>query len=189
MASELESLEEGLEPTVQQGSSMIDVPLLVTSRLRLRVLRAEDFEEYAAIHADVEVTRFTTRAPLTREEAWTHMATVVGHWHLRGYGMWGVEETATKKLVGRVGYHCPEGWPEYELGWTIAREFWGKGFATEAARAALEYGFDVLRRDHIISLIDPGNGRSIAVAERLGETLEGETEIAGHRLLVYGIRR
>jgi RimJ/RimL family protein N-acetyltransferase len=75
------------------------------------------------------------------------------------------------------------------LGWTIGREFWGKGFATEAARAALEYGFDVMRRDHIISLIDPDNGRSIAVAERLGQTLEGEREIAGYRLLVYGISR
>jgi RimJ/RimL family protein N-acetyltransferase len=172
-----------------QGNTMIEAPLLVTPRLRLRMLQAEDFDEYAAIHSDIDVTRFTTRVPLTREEAWKHMAPVVGHWHLRGYGMWGVEEIATKKLVGRVGYHCPEGWPEYELGWTIGREFWGKGFATEAARAALEYGFDVMRRDHIISLIDPDNGRSIAVAERLGQTLEGEREIAGYRLLVYGISR
>jgi RimJ/RimL family protein N-acetyltransferase len=168
---------------------MFEAPVLVTARLRLRMLQAEDFEEYVAIHSDFEVTRFTTRSHLTREEAWKHMATVVGHWHLRGYGMWGVEEIATKKLVGRVGYHCPEGWPEFELGWTIGRAFWGKGFATEAARAALDYGLDVMKRDHIISLIDPENLRSIAVAERLSEKLEGETEIEGHHLLVYGIWR
>src|SRR6478609_315928 len=168
---------------------MFEAPILSTARLRLRMLRAEDFEEYVEIHSDFEVTRFTTRSHLTREEAWKHMATVVGHWHLRGYGMWGVEEIVTKKLVGRVGYHCPEGWPEFELGWTIGRAFWGKGFATEAARAALDYGFDVMKRDHIISLIDSENLRSIAVAERLGEKVEGETEIDGHRLLVYGISR
>ena len=168
---------------------MIEAPLLVTPRLRLRMLQAEDFEAYAAIHSDLEVTRFTTRSQLTREEAWKHMATIVGHWHLRGYGMWGVEEIATKKLIGRVGYHSPEGWPEFELGWTIGRDFWGRGFATEAARAAPDYAFEVMRREHIISLIDPDNVRSIAVAERLGETLEGETEIGGYCLLVYGISR
>jgi len=168
---------------------MIEAAVLTTPRLRLRMLQAEDFEEFAAIHSDFEVTRFTTRSRLTREDAWKHLATIVGHWHLRGYGMWGVEERATKKLVGRVGYHCPEGWPEFELGWTIGREFWGRGFATEAARAALDYAFDVMRRDHIISLVDPDNLRSIAVAERLGQKLEGETEIGGYRLLVYGISR
>src|SRR5262249_13544219 len=107
--------------------TMIEAPILVTPRLRLRMLQADDFDEYVAIHSDFEVTRFTTRSHLTREEAWKHMATIVGHWHLRGYGMWGVEEIATKRLVGRVGYHCPEGWPEFELGWTIGREFWGRG--------------------------------------------------------------
>ena len=168
---------------------MIEAPILETPRLRLRMLQAEDFEEYAAIHTDPEVTRFTARMHLTREQAWNHMASICGHWYLRGYGMWAVVEMATNKLVGRVGYHCPEGWPEFELGWTIGRAFWGKGFATEAARAALDYSFDVMKRDHVVSLIDPLNVRSIAVAERLGEKLEGETEISGNRLLVYGIRR
>jgi len=153
------------------------------------MLQAEDFEEYAAIHMDFEVTRFTARVQMTREDAWKHMATLVGHWHLRGYGMWGVEEIATKRLVGRVGFHCPEGWPEFELGWTIGREFWGRGFATEAAKAALEHAFGPMGREHVISLIDPLNVNSIAVAKRLGETLEGEAEIGGHRLLQYGISR
>src|SRR5687768_4505784 len=168
---------------------MFDAPVLTTPRLKLRMLEARDFDEYAAIHADFEVTRFTARKQLTRVESWKHMATIVGHWHLRGYGMWGVEELATQRLVGRVGFHCPEGWPEFELGWTIGREFWGRGFATEAARAALEHAFTAMDREHIISLIDPANFNSIRVAERLGETIEGETEIDGHRLIVYGISR
>jgi len=153
------------------------------------MLEQRDFEEYAAIHADFEVTRFTTRTQLSRADAWRHLATIVGHWHLRGYGMWGVEELATGRLAGRVGFHCPEGWPEFELGWTIGREFWGRGYATEAARAALEYAFTAMDREHVISLIDPANIASIRVAEHLGQTVEGEVEIGGHRLLQYGISR
>jgi RimJ/RimL family protein N-acetyltransferase len=153
------------------------------------MLQVEDFEEYAAIHMDFEVTRFTTRTQLTRMEAWRHLATIVGHWHLRGFGMWGVEELETGRLAGRVGFHEPEGWPGFELGWTIGRAFWGKGYATEAARASLDHAFNDMGRDHVISLIDPENVRSIAVAQRLGETIEGEAEVGGHRLIVYGISR
>lgn len=170
-------------------TGMLTAPVLTTSRLTLRMLEARDFEEYASIHSDFEVTRFTTRKQMTRADSWNHMATIIGHWHLRGYGMWGVEELASHRLVGRVGFHCPEGWPEFELGWTIGREFWGRGFATEAARAALEHAFTAMNREHIISLIDPLNASSIRVAQRLGERIEGEIEIGGNRLLVYGISR
>jgi len=168
---------------------MFDAPILTTPRLRLRMLQARDFAEYATIHSDFEVTRFTTRKQMSRADTWSHMATIVGHWHLRGYGMWGVEDLSTHRLVGRVGFHSPEGWPEFELGWTIGREFWGRGYATEAARAALQHAFTVLNRKHIISLIDPLNESSKRVAERLGERIEGETEIDGYRLLVFGISR
>src|SRR6185503_12193570 len=82
---------------------MLEAPVLTTPRLRLRMLEARDFEEYAAIHSDFEVTRFTTRKQMTRTDSWNHMASIIGHWHLRGYGMWAVEELATRRLVGRVG--------------------------------------------------------------------------------------
>ena len=154
------------------------------------MLQVDDFEEYAAIHADDEVTQFTYRMHMSREDAWKHLAMVCGHWHLRGYGFWAVEELATGKLAGRVGFHEPEGWPAFELGWTIGRAFWGKGYATEAARRALRYAFEEMGREHVISLIDPLNVRSIAVAERLGETVEGEATISGHhRALIYGISK
>ncbi|HUP60390.1 MAG TPA: GNAT family N-acetyltransferase [Thermoanaerobaculia bacterium] len=164
-------------------------PVLMTDRLRLRMLQAEDFEEYAAMHMDFEVTRFTTRMQLSRMDAWKHLATIVGHWHLRGFGMWGVEEVSTGRLVGRVGFHEPEGWPAFELGWTLGRAAWGKGYATEAAQRCLDYAFDEMNRDHVISLIDPENVASIKVAERIGETLEGEVSVGGYRLLMYGISR
>ena len=141
------------------------------------------------MHMDFEVVRYTSRTQLTRMEAWRHLATMVGHWHLRGFGMWGVEELATGRLVGRVGFHEPDGWPAFELGWTLGRAAWGKGYATEAAKRCLEYAFHEMDREHVISLIDPENVASIKVAERIGETLEGEAEVMGHRLLVYGISR
>jgi len=155
----------------------------------MRMLDARDFEEWAAIHMDFEAVRFTARTQMTRLDAWRHFAGFVGHWHLCGFGMWGVEESATGRLVGRVGFHEPDGWPGFELAWTIGREFWGKGYATEAARAALGFAFNEMGRDHVISLIDPQNVRSIAVAERLGETVEGEAEVGGYRLLIYGISK
>jgi RimJ/RimL family protein N-acetyltransferase len=167
----------------------IDAPVLTTDRLLLRMLQEADFEEYAAIHMDEEVTRFTARTHLDRMESWRHMAMIVGHWHLCGFGMWGVFEKDTGRLAGRVGFHQPDGWPDFELGWTIGRAFWGRGYAPEAAARCLDFAFDEMKREHVISLIDPLNVSSIRVAEKIGESLEGEVEVGGHRLLMYGKRK
>jgi RimJ/RimL family protein N-acetyltransferase len=167
----------------------MSAPILTTARLRLRMLTNDDFDQYAAIHTDPDVTRFTTRTEMNRMDSWRHMAMILGHWVLRGYGMWGVEELATGRLVGRVGFHNPDGWPAFELGWTIGKPWWGKGYATEAARRCLAYAFEEMGRDHVISLIDPDNVSSIKVAERIGEEVEGHAEVMGHRLLMYGISK
>ena len=162
---------------------------LETDRLKLRAFRNEDIDAYAEICADPEVMRFLGGKPLNRGEAWRQMATILGHWQLRGYGLWAVEERATGKLLGRIGFQNPEGWPGFELGWTLGRQYWGRGFAIEGARKALQYAFTELDRDHVISLIAPDNHASIRVAERLGEKVEGETEVLGARVLIYGIAR
>jgi RimJ/RimL family protein N-acetyltransferase len=127
-------------------------------------------------------------APLSRAEAWRQMALFLGHWHLRGFGMWAVEEKQSRALVGRIGFMQPEGWPGFELGWALGRAWWGKGYATEGAQVALSHAFTDLGRDHVISLIRPENSASIRVAERLGEQLEGETELLRHRVLIYGTK-
>lgn len=167
----------------------MNVITLETDRLKLRGWRNEDFDEYAELCADAEVMRFLGGKPLDQLEAWRHFAFLVGHWELRGYGHWVVEEKSTGKLAGRVGFLYPVGWPGFEIGWTLKREFWGKGYASEAARRALQYGFNELDKPHIISLIHPENKASIQVAERLGETIEGKTELFGHDVLIYGIDR
>jgi RimJ/RimL family protein N-acetyltransferase len=95
----------------------------------------------------------------------------------------------TGELVGRAGFIFPEGWPGFELGWTLGKQHWGKGYATEGAREALRYAYEVMKRDHVISLIRHGNAPSIKVAERLGSKLKGEVELLGAKALVYENRR
>ena len=162
---------------------------LETERLIMRMWRDADFEEYAELCADPEVMRYLGGKVFDRTEAWRQMASMIGHWYLRGYGIWAVEEKASGRLAGRIGCINPEGWPGFEVGWTLKREFWGKGYATEAGRRALEYGFNELDKPHIISLIHPENRASIRVAERLGEKLEGNARVFETDVLVYGIDR
>ena len=163
--------------------------ILETERLILRMFREKDFPAYARLTSDPEVMRFLGGKTLDRLEAWRHMAFIVGHWQLLGYGHWAVEEKMSGNFVGRIGFLNPAEWPGFELGWTLARESWGKGYATEGARRALSYGFNELDRSHIISLIHPDNKASIRVAERLGEKVEGKTQLMGHEVLIYGIDR
>jgi RimJ/RimL family protein N-acetyltransferase len=163
---------------------------LETERLILRMWHEEtDFEAHARICADPEVMRYLGGKPFTRLEAWRNMAFMIGHWQLRGYGHWAVEEKASGQFIGRLGFLNPAGWPGFEVGWTLGRESWGKGYATEGARRVLAYAFDEMERDHIISLIHPENRASIKVAERLGEKVEGKTEVLGIDVLIYGISK
>ena len=165
---------------------MTVIPTLATDRLLLRAFEPRDESAYLAMMADPEVTRFLGDGrPLNEADAWRQLALILGHWTLRGFGLWAVEERATGELVGRVGCLEPAGWPGFEIGWVLARPFWGKGYATEAARAALQFARDVLERDRIISLIRPGNDASIRVAEKLGAAPDGETTFFGAPTLVY----
>jgi len=162
---------------------------LETERLIMRPFAETDLDTYAEMCADPEVMRFLGGKTWTRMETWRHIATTLGHWQLRGYGPWAVVRRDTDELVGRVGFLNPEGWPGFELGWTLARPAWGNGFATEAARRALDYAFTELDRDHVISLIHPENKASLAVAHRLGEKYERDTEVMDQQVGVFGIDR
>ena len=163
---------------------------LHTDRLHLRMFREDDLDAYATICADPEVMRYLGDGrTLGRAEAWRQMAMILGHWQLRGYGLWAVEERATGALVGRLGFFEPEGWPGFELGWMLRRASWGRGYATEGAERALAHAFTEMGRQRLISLIRPDNRASIRVAERLGERLEGRTTLFGQEALVYAIDR
>lgn len=167
----------------------MSVPIIETDRLILREFRESDFPVYERLAADIEVMRYLGGKTMNQVEAWRHMAFMVGHWTLRSYGYFAVEEKATEEFIGRAGFTNPTGWPGFELGWTIAPWKQGKGFASEAARRLLDYAFCELDREHVISLIHPDNAPSRRVAEKLGERLEGETEVLGMPVLIYGIDR
>lgn len=170
---------------------LIQVPILETEWLRLRSFRASDIDDYAALNANPEVLRYLgfSKEPWDRERSWRHMAFMVGHWQLAGSGSWVLEHKETGAFMGVVGYFEPEGWPGLELAWKLVPRWWGCGYATEGARAALDCAFTVWKRDRVISLICPENLASIRVAERIGERLQGRTTVAGTEFLLYGIDR
>jgi len=146
--------------------------ILETKRLILRPIDPErDFEPWARSMADERTVRFTGGQTMDRALAWRHMASLIGHWSIRGYGFFSVESRETGEWVGRVGPWYPEGWPAPEVGWTIAPEHWGKGYATEAGRAAIDYVFDTLGWQRVVHVILQGNVRSAAVARNLGSRL------------------
>jgi RimJ/RimL family protein N-acetyltransferase len=144
-----------------------NVPRLETARLLLREWRDDDLDAFAAMSADPEVMRYLGGV-LDRGDSWRRIALHAGHWALRGYGNWAVERKADGVLIGRVGLWNPEGWLGLEIGWKLARDAWGHGYATEAASAAIDWAWTTLRTPRLISVIDPRNVASVRVAERLG---------------------
>jgi RimJ/RimL family protein N-acetyltransferase len=165
------------------------IPTLTTERLLLREFRESDFPAYAETIGDPDVARFLADGvPLDRVNAWRQMAMFAGHWALRGYGIWAVEERASGNFIGRIGCFYPEGWPGFEIGYTLRRSAWGKGYAREGAAAALDYARTVLKRREIISVIRPGNVGSQRVAIRLGATLAETVDFYGAPALIYRYR-
>ncbi len=156
----------------------------------MRPPRHEDLDAFIAIHTDPDVIRhLTLQGEPGRSGAWRMLALLVGHWQLRGYGHWTVVEKASGLVVGRVGLWNPEGWPGLEVGWVIRRSHWNRGYATEAARDAIGFAFDVVGADHVISLIAPDNHRSIRIAEKIGERFERVMPHQDRDVLVYGAAR
>jgi RimJ/RimL family protein N-acetyltransferase len=162
-----------------------------TDRLFLRPPIAEDLDPWIEIHEDPDVLRYLISATpsVGRVGAWRMIAMMIGHWHIRGYGQWTVIEKATNQIIGRVGLWYPEGWPDLEVGWVIRKSRWGHGFATEAAREAIDVAFGHVGADHVISVIRPDNLPSIRVAQKLGEAKERSIMTDGVMSDIYGITR
>lgn len=172
-------------PPLKPGVTLArpDGPVIETGRLILRRWRGDDVAPNTAMLSDPGTARFITAdgKPVTEELiGWRNAAIMSGHWVLHGVGMFVVEEKTSGKFVGRVGPWLPPGWPGFEVGWGIAREFRGKGYAVEAARAAIDWSFASFELDRIIHCIDQENIASQAVARRLGAEKGDAFDLFGH---------
>lgn len=156
---------------------------LETKRLRFRLWQESDFESFSEYFADVENARYLGGIK-SREESWRLMASYLGHYGLKGYGYWAIEEKTTSQLVGCVGLWNSEPWPEPELGYWLLEEMQGKGFAKEAAEKVRDYAFGKLQMDTFVSYIDPENSPSIKLALRLGALYDKDI-----KLLDFGVHR
>ncbi len=150
--------------------------VLETDHLLLRHWQLRDFDAYASYYGDEELAKYIG-GPCDRNQAWRRMAAELGHWTLRGFGYWALEEKATGELAGCTGLWFPEGWPELELGYWLMPNARGKGYATEAALRALKYAYEVLGAKTLVSYIHPENGPSKQVAERIGASHETTIEL------------
>lgn len=146
-------------------------PRLETERLVLRGPQEADFDAYAGFLADSPRAEGFGREG-DRPSAWRWFALNVGHWALRGYGYFTIESKQSGAPCGMSGIWNPEGWPEPEVGWALFDGFEGRGIAFEAAARARQWAYEALAMPALTSNIKPGNARSIALAERLGATLE-----------------
>ena len=161
------------------------IPVIETERLVLRAPTMADFEAVAAFFA-TERARFVG-GPRDRLQSWRSFAANIGCWHLKGHGMWAVEERATGRYLGQIGLNDPEGWVAREVGWILvdpATE--GRGFAREAALAARGHAYGPLGWTKVFSVIDPDNARSLALAVRLGCTVDRSAVLPdGTTALIY----
>ncbi|HEY2069768.1 MAG TPA: GNAT family N-acetyltransferase [Rhizomicrobium sp.] len=164
---------------------------LETPRLLLREHTLTDFPIYAAMKADPVVMRYFREGPIDGETAWTKFTAMAGHWHFHGYGNWAIAEKASGRVIGSVGYadkkrpaaHPASGAPE--MGWSLAVSAHGQGFASEALRAALEWGRGHFGPSRVVCVIDNNNAASIRLAERHGFKQFAETTRTGLPRLVF----
>lgn len=160
-----------------------DIPTIETERLILRAPLESDLDA-------LEVFNQSERShmiggPLDRANCWRVISNGIGHWALRGFGMWHIHHKSDDRMIGACGFIFREGWDEPELGWNVHDGYEGKGFAFEAASAARAYGAKHFNLNGVISYIYPVNSSSIALAKRLGATFERKGSLLGKDADIY----
>ena len=151
-------------------------PRLETERLILRVPELADLDRWAELMANEDAAHFIGGVA-AKPVVWRMIMQMVGAWQVTGVSMFSVVEKSTGKWIGRVGPWQPYAWPGTEVGWALHPDIWGKGYAVEAAAAAMDYAVDVLGWTNVIHLVHPDNVRSRRVAERLRSKLQGHARM------------
>lgn len=156
-----------------------------TPRLLLRQFKETDWQDLHNYYSSPEATQFTVGRAFTEGETWRTLCSMIGHWQLRGYGPYAIEEKVSGAVIGTAGFWYPNDWPEPEIKWALAPDYWGKGFASEAARAVQEVGAQLFPDKPLISFIHSNNKPSIQLALAVGATLEQEVEFRGGDWHIY----
>ena len=155
---------------------LADTPVLTTERLTLRAPAPQDADAFVAFY-QTDRAQFVG-GPLSPRQAWNFFGTEIGHWAIHGFGMFIVTRHGDDTPLGIVGHWYPLGWPETELGWVLFDEATeGTGIAFEAANACVDHAWGPLGWENVVSYIDHGNDRSVALAKRLGATLDPNAKI------------
>jgi RimJ/RimL family protein N-acetyltransferase len=168
-----------------------EVPVIETERLKMRRHEIDDLIDCAAMWADPGVTRYIAGKPFSAEEVWAKLLRYVGHWSLMGFGYWAIEEKATGRFAGEVGFADfkrdiePSLKDVPELGWVLAPRVHGKGYATEAVRAAVAWGGARFGSARTVCLIQPENLASIRVAEKCGYREFQRTTYKGQPTIIF----
>lgn len=177
-------LTAGVAPGRGEPTELRTIPVIETERLRMRAFEPRDIEPMIAFYGDDRTASFVGGHE-TPDQVWRRVASYLGHWDLRGYGIFAAEERATGRFVGYAGHWYPEGWAEPEIAYGLLAEFHGRGYATEAARAALAHAYEHLGWPTAISAVDVANTASQAVAERLGASREDVRPMSGFEAAIY----
>ncbi|MDJ1133891.1 GNAT family N-acetyltransferase [Streptomyces iconiensis] len=169
------------------ATSHPSAPVIETERLLLRPLSTSDVDRLVALHADPQVHRFVPH--YTYDQALERLSGVERQWAERGHGLCAVELKGTRQFLGRCGLNHWEQFDEIEAGWTFTPSAWGYGYATEAARACVDWGFARLEAPYFTAMIDAANTASLRVAQRLGFRPLREDTMFGKPLTVYALHR
>ena len=163
---------------------------LETERLLLRPFARHDLDEFASINADADVMRYIGDGkPQTRAQTEMRLNSILSHWDQHGFGLWAVVERASNALIGFCGLQYLDNTAEIEIGYRLAKQFWGTGFATEAASATLRYAFEVLGLDRIVAVVQPENFASQSVIKKIGLRYVKDTRFYNSDVEYYAITR
>jgi RimJ/RimL family protein N-acetyltransferase len=166
------------------------IPTLTTPRLVLRAFTKEDVDAMYYVLREEDVLRyFPPTDPLPRDRVQKMILGLLKHWDARGYGLWAVESRSTGVLMGRCGLQWLPDTEEVEVDFILGKAFWGQGFATEAGRASLQYGFEELRFERVAGIVHVENIASQRVLEKLGMALVEQREFFGMECYRYAIER
>jgi len=156
-----------------------------TERLNLRQFRDDDWQDLHHYYSDENATKYTVGRRFTEGDTWRALCSMLGHWTLRKYGPYAIEEKSSSRVIGIVGFWYPNDWPSPEIKWALAPKYWGKGFAKEAAKAVQRVGRQYMPDISLISLIHSENHASKKLAVALGSAFDREIEFRNATFEIY----